>query len=248
MIDDAFDRIFVVSMASSKRRREHIRNHFLAMGISNYEFSDAIVGADLDLEAMKHGGLLADKPPEHGGFDLMPGEVGAAWSHIRVYERSIDLGLRRIMVCEDDIQFRDDANELLDICMKEIPPDWDIVHFQSSRAVGSGARWDVHRKQISEHIYLGFNEGAGASCYALTRRCMKFLLANAYPINKVPDGLTNWPTGWWGECGNYRGYVVDPFLCVAGVFKTDIGPRERDVQGILYQEWLESSEGPSSVE
>jgi glycosyl transferase family 25 len=209
MIDSLFDRVIVISLPNSKRR-EHIRRHFAETGITNYEFFDAINGAELDLAALKRTGMLADKPAEHGGKDLVAGEVGCAWSHIRVYESALARGLRRILVCEDDVQFCAGANKMIAGYMAEMPSDWDIIHFMSTRAVGSGDKWDICRKMITEHVYLGYNEGAGSACYALTFRCMEFLLRYAYPINKASDGLTNWPSGWWEQCRGYRGYIVTP--------------------------------------
>lgn len=240
MIDDLFDRVYVISMQSSTNRREHIRRHFAETGINNYVFFDAFAGAELDLEAMKESRLVETKPSEHGGVELKPGEVGASLSHIRVYEMARDLGQERILVCEDDIRFCPDANERIGMYMDEVPADWDIVHFQSLRPVGNGDGWDRRRIRVSRHVYRGYNEGAGASCYALTRRCMGFLLKHAYPISKAPDGLTNWPTGWWPECGGYNGYIVDPLPCRSGIFASDVGERKANVPAILYREWLKN--------
>lgn len=225
-------------MESSTKRRDYIRRHFAENGITNYEFFDATVGVDLDLEKLRGSGFVAQKPTEHGGADLTPGEVGASLSHIRVYETASALGHESILVCEDDIRFCPDANDRISGYLDEIPSDWDIVHFQSLRPVGNGDGWDKMRERISRHVYRGYNEGAGASCYALTQRCIGFLLEHAYPISKAPDGLTNWPTGWWPECRGYNGYIVDPLPCMSGVFASDIGDRGVNVPAILYGEWL----------
>ena len=227
-------------MRSSKKRRDHILRHFAEIGINNYEFFDAYVGADLDLKKLIDRCFVTPKPPEHAGVDLNPGEVGASLSHIRVYEIARDQGLERIMVCEDDIRFCHDASDRISMYMDEMPPDWDIVHFQSLRPVGNGDGWDKMRERVSMHVYRGFNEGAGASCYALTRRCIGFLLEHAYPICKAPDGLTNWPTGWWPECQGYNGYIVDPLPCISGVFASDIGARGVNIPANLYREWLKN--------
>lgn len=225
MIDSLFDRVIVVSLPNSERR-EHIRRHFADSGITNYEFFDAIDGAELDLAALKRDGMLAHEPIEHGGRDLVPGEVGCAWSHIKVYESALVRSLKRIMICEDDVQFCAGANEVIEGYMAEMPNDWDIIHFMSTRAVGCGHKYDVGRKKITEHVYLGYNEGAGAACYALTSRCMEFLLRHAYPINKAADGLTNWPSGWWEQCRGYRGYIVTPLPATTSPrFQTQIRGR-----------------------
>ena len=231
MIDSLFDRVIVISLPSNLERREHIRQHFAETGITNYEFFDAINGAELDLAALKRAGILADKPAEHGDTDLSPGEVGCAWSHISVYESALARRLKRILVCEDDVQFCAGANEVIAGYMAEMPRNWDIIHFMSTRPVGSGDKLDVNRKKITEHVYLGYNEGAGAACYALTSRCMKFLLRHAYPINKAADGLTNWPSGWWKQCQGYRGYIVTPLPATSGQFTTQIEGRP-PAQGI----------------
>jgi len=241
MIDIVFDKVFVISLPSNAERRAHIRQHFSETGITNYEFFDAVVGAELDLAVLKQSRILADKPAAHGNTDLTPSEVGCAWSHIKVYETALAKRFKRILVCEDDVRFCENANDVFGRYMAEIPRDWDIIHFQSTRAVGSGDKWDIYRKKITRHVYLGYNEGAGAGCYALTRRCMKFLLRYAFPINKAADGLINWPTGWWKQCRGYRGYIVDPLPTTSGQFKTQIEDRSVNVPEILYQRWLDGN-------
>ena len=237
MIDKFFDRTYVISLRSAVHRQAHIRRNFARAGIMRYHFFEAVKGADLDLLALKKARILADKPAGHGNIDLNPNEVGCAWSHIKIYESALALGFKRVLICEDDVKFRDDAGELFRQYFEEMPADWDIIHFLSTRPVGCDHPWDRLRKKVSDHVYQGYNEGAGSGCYAITRRGMKFLLRHAYPINKSADGLTSWPTGWWKQCRKYKGYVVDPQPCSSQPFRSEIGGRSEEVEKILYRRW-----------
>ena len=63
MIDRLFDRVFVVSMASSDQRRTHIADHFAEIGLTSYEFFDAVIGAVCTIVNDHRNGVL------HGGAD-----------------------------------------------------------------------------------------------------------------------------------------------------------------------------------
>lgn len=220
MIRDHFDRIFVLNMVRSIKRRAASIFQSSIFGLSNAEIIQGVDGKTLDLELMRSRGIL--RWDNHMKRDLTAGEVGCYLSHITAWRTLMELNLKTALICEDDIIWRMDANEIVDQFMAEVPRDWDIIHFYSSVKVGSGFRNDTGRKQISRYVWQGYNECGGAVCYALTARAAAFLLDIAFPIRYRVDGMTNWLTGWWKECNGYRGYVCRPFPCEIGTMPSEI--------------------------
>jgi GR25 family glycosyltransferase involved in LPS biosynthesis len=210
MISDYFDRIFVINLPRSFKRRALMLYQMGKMGIKNFQLVEAVNGSTLDLEKMKAAGTL--QWDDWNLRDLTSGEVGCYLSHVKVWKMMIDQGWNRILICEDDIAWRPDANDIADKFMSEVPDDWDIIHFHSHIRVGSGISYDLGRKMLSAHVWKGYKEGRSSACYALTARGVNFLLEIAFPVRYTLDGVINKITSpkWSSE---YRGYVCRPFLC-----------------------------------
>jgi glycosyl transferase family 25 len=211
MIRDHFDRIFVLNMARSIKRRAIFLLQSSTFGLSNAEIIQAVDGRTLDLEMMRSQGIL--QWDTHLKRDLTASEVGCYVSHISAWKALLERKAKQALICEDDVVWRIDANAIVDHFMGEVPNDWDIIHFYSFAKVGSGLRNDPGRKQIGRYVWQGYNECGGAVCYALTARGARFLLNNAFPIKHAVDGVINRVTGWWEECEGYRGYICWPFPC-----------------------------------
>lgn len=206
-LDDAFDRILAISLPTSHQRRKHIEDNFRQAGIGNYEFLDAIDGRELPVESWRRSRfVLPDSEKRHA---LASGRVGCALSHSYAYCLMLSRGYDNVLICEDDVAFDERCHETVDLCMAQMPEDWDIIHFYSSRP--EDHPFSRRRRRIADKVYVGFNEGASAACYAITRRCARYLLSIRFPINTSTDGIINWPTGWWTS--GYNGYVVRPNLC-----------------------------------
>ena len=67
--------------------------------------------------------------------DLTRGEVGCYLSHVKAWNLMIEQGLDKALICEDDIIWRSDTHDIADNFMKEVPDDWDIIHFHSYVAI-----------------------------------------------------------------------------------------------------------------
>jgi len=210
MISDHFDRIFIINMRRSFKRRAAALFQTGRLKMKNARLLEGIDGRFLDLEKMKAEGNL--KWDDWKRRDLTHGEVGCYLSHVKAWNMLVDQNLSRVLICEDDIIWRPDANEIADSFMSEVPDDWDIIHFHSAVGVGSGRQNDIKRKMISAHVWKGCDEGQNSACYAITVRGARFLLDQAFPIRYALDGVTHKLTmpKWSAQ---YSGYVCRPFLC-----------------------------------
>lgn len=210
MISDHFDRICIINMPRSFKRRAAALFQIGRMKLKNAGLVEAIDGRSLDLEKMKAEGRLQWN--DWNQRDLTNGEVGCYLSHVKVWNMLVEQNLNKILICEDDTIWRPDANEIADRFMAEVPDDWDIIHFHSYVVVGSGKQNDICRKRISTHVWRGCNEGGGSVCYAITARGARFLLEKAFPVCYAVDGVTNKFTSP-KRSSEYHGYVCGPFLC-----------------------------------
>jgi glycosyl transferase family 25 len=220
-MDHLFDGIFVVNVPRCRDRRLHTERQFRALGVTNYEFFPAVDGSTLDLATMRARKMVL--PDQSAKRDLTAGEVACSMSHAAVWETALARKYRTFLVCEDDASFRADAGRLMERQLHDVPSDWDAIYFYSSRPLGCGCEKDRRRKQITEYVWQGYEEGAGALCYALTARGARFLFDRHRPIQTTSDGMTNWITLFDG----YRGYIVNPLPCChAGGFRSEINAIE----------------------
>ena len=217
-LDEWFDKVFVISLPTSTARRQSVEQEFKQMGIGRYELVNAIDGFTLDLDSLRANGTLLNEK-------LTAGEVGAYLSHIKVFQDSLERGYERVLVCEDDIVFSQNAKELFHNYLTRMPEDWDIIHFHSHIPFGSNGSTARNRQPLLPGIYRGYNEGGGTLCNAYSKRCLTYLLNRAFPFKGAIDGLTNWPTGWWTK--GYKGYIVSPFPCRPGGFMNETERRGR---------------------
>jgi len=98
--------VFVISLPRSRERRQRIVPATAALDAS-VEIVDAIDGHTLgDLPV-----LSAHQP--HLGRALTPGEVGCLESHLMVLHRIVADIIALACVCEDDIRFSADSDEVL---------------------------------------------------------------------------------------------------------------------------------------
>ena len=94
-------RIFVISLKDAVQRRASIVAQLSSMGLE-FEFQDAIYGKNLSSEEVQK---LVDQriAYRYEGFQLTPGEIGCALSHLAVYKRIIDEKIPYALIFEDDV-------------------------------------------------------------------------------------------------------------------------------------------------
>lgn len=109
--------IFVINLKKSTDRREKIQEEFHSKGI-DFTFFDAVDGRESnhflydDYELTKRLWLTSGKYPS-------PGELGCYASHYLLWLKCIELN-HPIIICEDDIELNENANEIIDVVFKRI--------------------------------------------------------------------------------------------------------------------------------
>src|ERR1700722_460562 len=114
-LSSLFDRLYVVSLISSRDRREHIVEQFARIGIVDYEFHDAVGHNDPVVAEYYKTNRVALYPPcfRCGKADcgdagcnntLIPQQVAVFITYLRLWER-VSARKERALVCEDDVVF-----------------------------------------------------------------------------------------------------------------------------------------------
>lgn len=66
--------------------------------------------------------------------DLTGAQVSCKNSHKKVWRLVIDLKIDMAAIFEDDIIFSDDLHEVLDMSIRELPNDWELLNLHSTHA------------------------------------------------------------------------------------------------------------------
>jgi glycosyl transferase family 25 len=162
----------------------------------------AVDGAQLDLNQLKAKGEYDDEYA-HKKFSrsLSLGEIGCALSHINLYKEIIRKNINMCVICEDDIRLVPGINEKLQIILKELPDDWELVYLWYKTKV---------IKRLSKNIvtFPSLNHIPGGTvCYLLRKSGAQKLLQEALPIHYPSDSLIGRSYRW-----GVKIYGTDPHL------------------------------------
>lgn len=95
------------------------------------------------------------------------GKYGCYESHLNVYKQALKLNLPYILVCEDDIQFKDNFESEMSKVMNLITDPnfkWDIIKLGDNHLI-------LHDDSINEMLYR--SKSNGFECYLINRSAMK---------------------------------------------------------------------------
>jgi GR25 family glycosyltransferase involved in LPS biosynthesis len=115
MLHNKFDKIFCINLDRRSDRWENVQQEFQKHGIENVERFSAIDGNIHNITT-----------------NLLSGEIGCLLSHIEIVKKAKELGLKNYLVFEDDVEFKNNFNELFDKFNTQLPEDWDMVYLGGS--------------------------------------------------------------------------------------------------------------------
>ena len=203
---------FVINLPQSGDRREQVTQDFTRIGL-NFEFFAATNGRALSPaeEALCLQGAARESVELEmaGGRKVIvenaqsPAEKGCSFSHLRLYQHILDLGLERAVIMEDDVlpnEYTKLVLESLD-CIKE---PWDIVNFSNNSGLknaplarkyyfGQDKQYYFQRQGMrNETLDAIFNRRRlifGTYCYVITRHACEVLVKLGYPVRLNADYL-----------------------------------------------------------
>ena len=212
ILNDQYDRIYVLSVESANARREKFAQRFQGL---NYEF---YYGADKSLFTIKQvekDHVYSElRAKEHHRFskNMRHGEIACSWSHKMMYEDMLRNKFERILIFEDDAVPDENALHLIPEILKELPADWELLMWgwdkngKPPAAAGfkkmiyhlkhstGNLKWDhqmirnLYARPFSPHLRkAGFHDFTYA--YAITAPAAEKLVRMQTPIQYIADNL-----------------------------------------------------------
>jgi len=172
----------VITQRASKRI-EFVTESLKKAGIEDYRFFHGLNGYKSGLKATIP--YTEDNPnnPEY----ICPKHIGCTMSHIMLWS-ALEMTSEDDywLVLEDDVLFRDGWREAVDLALKEVPDDWDMIFVGSCCSVGRVG------EQVGKNLYRCHPLCTHA--YIVRRKALKPLLETTVEISAHIDLLIYFKT------------------------------------------------------
>lgn len=187
--------IFVISLKRSQDRRDEFAKNN-SKYISNYTFFDAVDGKTLNINKLENDIFTPNS------INYTPNAIGCALSHLKLWEKCIELN-KPIIVMEDDlIVSRHFTKHVNNIMNNMLSKDWDIVqlsyNFDSVLCYKNTLceqcnsvfnKTKMTKNDIEEFVNSKINttiakliHSFGMSCYILSPKGAKILKERCFPL------------------------------------------------------------------
>lgn len=181
-------KVFVVNLKNAVEKRHHMEAQFQKLGIQNYEFFEAINGAELTPE------FIADNVHDYPNCALTLGEIGCALSHLEIYKKITNQHLPMAVILEDDIVLPADFQ----LFLESLPA---MMNGSTSKVISlGGANKITLRKAYSS--FKEFREytavtAFGTYAYAINLAAATVLSAQLLPIKYEADMFMHFRENGW---------------------------------------------------
>jgi len=147
-INDYFDAIYCINLDRRPDRwKENCLPQFNNLGLSVERFSAVDGKKDIDL----------------GHGDYHNGEIAGSMSHLNALIKAKKNGIKKLLLLEDDVVFKDNANEIFSNTIDNVPKDWEYLFFGGNHVGGFrtvspgvvklGGSYAIHACGIKESSY-----------------------------------------------------------------------------------------------
>lgn len=192
---------YVINLERSQDRRGHIIAELSRTGL-DYEIVTGVDGRDLDLRDP----AVVD-PSRVTGSSFPAGAVGAALSHLKVYQKIVADGLDKALVLEDDATFPADLNSLADAVADQLTgAEVALLYYLSEDTIKLSTEGSVNlpsRRRLA--LPIDIRRVKSAVAYIVTREACERMERTVMPVRVDSDD-------WWFF---YKEGALDRVRCVA---------------------------------
>lgn len=142
-LDNYFDKIFIINLKNRTDRKEKMIRKMEKVGITNYQFVEAINGYQQPYLSLYH-----HKHRTQGFFEN-PGALGILLSALKVLVWSLKHNYKKILILEDDAVFHLNFKETFKKRIGMIPRTWKLLYFGTS----------MHRWRLKERCNYNLKNG-----------------------------------------------------------------------------------------
>ena len=105
------------------------------------------------------------------GKSMTKGAYGLCQSLLDIYKKNIINNYGNILICEDDCIFVNDFENKFNEYIKNLPQDWDMVHFGYLKS-------DLVIKEKINEYYSTYEYKPGNQCFLVTQKACEILFEN----------------------------------------------------------------------
>ncbi|EMM6517663.1 glycosyltransferase family 25 protein [Enterobacter ludwigii] len=166
--------IFIVNLKNSVERRQKMEEQLHALGLSA-EFIEAVDGRFMSDDERKR--VTADV-----NYAFLPGEIGCALSHQKIYKRIVDEGIAQALILEDDVLIENILPELLNgIKLSNSTPEIILLSrvnkFRMKAVRSITTIYKIHKTE----------QATTAHAYIINNKAASSFLNNLYPVWMTSD-------------------------------------------------------------
>lgn len=183
---------FCINLERDRKRRVLAERQARQMGLEDFRLVKAILGVNLDIEALIADGLYNDEAARrYHGRSLTKPEIGLSLTHANIYKTIVDEDINEAIILEDDALFLPRNLDAVDY--SAVPVDFDVLLLH--------ARVDEKppRGKIADRIYSDQSYLASTAAYLVSRKGARKLAQHAVPVVHAADGLIGRAMPWHGE-------------------------------------------------
>ena len=209
-INDFFDKVYVINLKSRPERLKLCKQELNKNGIEHEVFEAVIGNPGVEV----HSKYLRNRP----------GAVGCLLSHIGVIKNAKKLGLNKILVIEDDVEFCKNFIQVFDKMVKDLPEDWDMFYLGGSGHVNPN-------NNVLTEITKNISKTTGTmttSSYGISGNIFDVVIENASKMIEPIDSVYKYRI----QC-NYNCYVTRPNIAWQKPGYSDIANGNRDYTSFM---------------
>ena len=221
-------KIFVVSLPDSPRRKQVIQE--FAKQAVDFEFVDAIWGNGLDLYNDER---INVKRLTEIGMIKIPGNVGAALSHIKCQQKIVEENLDFALIVEDDMALTEEFKSLLPAVITASTREgvtmlfyqsWNEIILEKSKSVKIDNRHSLYEYTSDKAIF-------SAAAYIVWNNTAKRIVDYLLPVCCSPDAWCLFKKD--GVIKDIK--VVYPMLCTHALCPTEmVYPEKSRIKKLLH--------------
>ena len=175
------DKIFIINLENRTDRRDEIINEMKKQNISNeqYEFFKAIRPELKDIYKWNNNfckDVLKHVQPNNR-INYLIGCLGCLKSHREVIKKAIERDYKNVLILEDDTEFIDNFEKLLDYS-KQINNNYDMLYLAGSH---------LGKKEVISKNIIKIQGSYTTGSYLIKRNVMEYMYNNINNYDKEVD-------------------------------------------------------------
>jgi glycosyl transferase family 25 len=129
ILNEYFDKIFVITLQRSTDRHEKINRHFSDV---EFEYFYGVDKLNLTMEELVRTNVYSPsraRKMHRNNKEMFLGQVACSLSHKQLYKHILDKGYEKVLIMEDDFVPAVTDEIILDQIIKELPANWELVYW-----------------------------------------------------------------------------------------------------------------------